>query len=124
MFGSVNVAATLAAIFTVDRLGRKPLLLIGITGVGLMLLLGGLMFYLSAPAVAILVVFSCYLACFNFSYGPVCWIIVAEIFPTAIRGRAMSLCVFSLWAGCNLVTLTLPPALAAYGPPGPSGYTP
>jgi MFS transporter, SP family, arabinose:H+ symporter len=115
MFGGVNVAATLAAIFTVDRWGRKPLLLVGIAGVGVMLVLAGLMFALSAPAVAILIVFACYLACFNFSYGPICWIIIAEIFPTAIRGRAMSLCVFSLWAGCNLVALTFPTALAAYG---------
>ncbi len=115
MFGSVSVAATLAAIFTVDKLGRRPLLLVGLSGVGLMLLLGGLMFALSAPAIAVLIVFALYLAFFNFSYGSVCWIIIAEIFPTAIRGRAMSVCVFSLWAGCNLVALTFPAALAAFG---------
>jgi MFS transporter, SP family, arabinose:H+ symporter len=61
------------------------------------------------------VVFACYLACFSLSYGPVCWIIVAEIFPTAIRGRAMSISIFSLWTGCNLVALTFPAALASYG---------
>lgn len=115
MFGTVNVAATLAAIFTVDKLGRKPLLLVGIAGVGLMLVLSGLMFALSAPPIAMIIVFACFLACFNFSYGPVCWIIIAEIFPTAIRGRAMSMCVFSLWAGCNLVALTFPAALSKYG---------
>ena len=45
----------------------------------------------------LIVVFAVYLACFNFSYGPICWVIVSEIFPTAIRGRAMSISIFSLW---------------------------
>ena len=116
LLGCVNTVFTLAAIFTVDRLGRKPLLLVGVVGVGLMLFLAGLMFAVSAPPVAMLVVFACYLACFSFSYGPVCWIIMAEIFPTAIRGRAMSISIFSLWTACNLVALTFPAALASYGP--------
>jgi MFS transporter, SP family, arabinose:H+ symporter len=115
LLGFVNTVFTLAAIFTVDKLGRKPLLLIGIAGVGLMLFLAGLLFAVSAPPEAILVVFACFLACFSLSYGPVCWIIIAEIFPTAIRGRAMSISVFSLWSGCNLVALTFPAALAFYG---------
>jgi SP family arabinose:H+ symporter-like MFS transporter len=115
ILGCVNTVFTLAAMFTVDRLGRKPLLLVGIAGVGLMLFLAGLMFAVSAPPAAMLAVFACYLACFSFSYGPVCWIILAEIFPTAIRGRAMSISVFSLWTACNLVALTFPTALAAYG---------
>jgi SP family arabinose:H+ symporter-like MFS transporter len=53
-----------------------------------------------------LIVFSVFLACFNISYGPICWVIVSEIFPTAIRGRAMSISVFSLWVGCTLVAQT------------------
>ena len=56
----------------------------------------------------LIVVFAVYVACFNFSYGPICWVIVSEIFPTAIRGRAMSISIFSLWVGCSLVTLTFP----------------
>jgi MFS transporter, SP family, arabinose:H+ symporter len=115
ILGCVNTVFTLAATFTVDKLGRRPLLLIGIAGVGLTLFLAGLLFALKAPPVAMLVVFACYLACFSMSYGPVCWIIIAEIFPTAIRGRAMSVSVFSLWTGCNIVALTFPTALASYG---------
>ena len=64
----------------------------------------------------LLVVFAVFLACFNFSYGPVCWIIVSEIFPTAIRGRAMSISIFSLWTGCTLVAQTFPRLLARLGP--------
>jgi SP family arabinose:H+ symporter-like MFS transporter len=116
LFGVVNVAATLAATLTVDRLGRKTLLAAGIAGVGLTLLLAGLMFAVAAPPLALFLVFAAFLACFNCSYGPVCWIVMSEIFPTAIRGRAMSVSVFSLWAGCNLVALTFPSVLRAYGP--------
>jgi SP family arabinose:H+ symporter-like MFS transporter len=117
LFGAVGALATLAAIMTIDKLGRKPLLLVGMAGVGAMLAASGaLMGGDHVPAVWLVTLFAVYLACFNFSYGSVCWVIVAEIFPTAIRGRAMSIAVFSLWTGCTLVTQTFPPLLEAVGP--------
>lgn len=119
IFGVTNIAATVLAIFTVDRFGRKPLLLTGIIGVGLGLFGGGWLF-LHAPINPkhVFAVFAFFLACFNFSFGSVCWIIVAEIFPTAIRGRAMSISIFSLWAGCALVGQTFPYLLKTAGPAG------
>jgi sugar porter (SP) family MFS transporter len=117
LFGVVCSIATLAAILTIDRLGRKPLLLWGIAGVGAMLATSGaLMAGDKISPMWLVAVFSVYLACFNFSYGSVCWVIVSEIFPTAIRGRAMSISIFSLWTGCTLVTQTFPPLLRAVGP--------
>jgi SP family arabinose:H+ symporter-like MFS transporter len=117
LFGAVSALATLAAILTVDKLGRKPLLLIGIAGVGIMLATSGaLMAGEHVSPVWLVTIFAVYLACFNFSYGSVCWVIVSEIFPTAIRGRAMSIAIFSLWTGCTLVTQTFPPLLRAVGP--------
>ncbi len=117
LFGVVSSLATLAAILTIDKLGRKPLLLIGIAGVGVMLATSGaLMAGEHVSPVWLVTVFAVYLACFNFSYGSVCWVIVSEIFPTAIRGRAMSMAIFSLWTGCTLVTQTFPPLLNAVGP--------
>ena len=109
MFGVVNMLFTVVAIFTVDKFGRKPLLLTGIVGVGLGLLGGGWLFTQSSvtPA-AVFAVFSFFLACFAFSYGAVVWIIVAEIFPTAIRGRAMSISIFALWTACTAVGQTFP----------------
>jgi SP family arabinose:H+ symporter-like MFS transporter len=117
LFGAVCSLATLAAILTIDKLGRKPLLLIGIAGVGAMLAASGaLMAGEHVSPVWLVALFAVYLACFNFSYGSVCWVIVSEIFPTAIRGRAMSIAIFSLWTGCTLVTQTFPPLLKAVGP--------
>jgi SP family arabinose:H+ symporter-like MFS transporter len=117
LLGTVNVVFTVIAIATVDKLGRKPLLLSGIAGVGAMLLLSG--YLMNGQAVSgrwLVGVFAVYLACFAVSYGPVCWIIVSEIFPTAIRGRAMSISVFSLWTGCTLVAQTFPSLLEKFGP--------
>ena len=117
IFGVVNMFFTFVAILCVDRLGRKPLLLVGISGVGLMLGLAGWLFLAAAGHPGwLLLTFACYLACFSFSYGPVCWIIIAEIFPTSIRGRAMSISTFSLWAGCNLGVLTFPLLKTALAP--------
>ena len=116
MFGIVNVLFTLVAIFTVDKFGRRPLLLIGIVGVGLGLLGGGWLFAQSSVTPAsVFAVFSFFLACFAFSYGAVVWIIVAEVFPTAIRGRAMSISIFVLWTACTLVSQTFPYLLDTLG---------
>ena len=117
LLGTVNVAFTVLAMTTVDKLGRKPLLLSGIVGIGCMLLLSG--YLMKGEAVDgrwLIGVFAVYLACFAVSYGPVCWIIISEIFPTAIRGRAMSISVFSLWTGCTLVAQTFPELLEKFGP--------
>lgn len=109
LFGTVNVVFTLVAIWKVDQLGRRPLLLAGIAGTGLAMALCGFLFYLGMGKSPLLVALcAVYLACFSFSYGPVCWIIVSEIFPTRIRGRAVALSIFSLWTGCILVSLTFP----------------
>ena len=117
LLGAVNVIFTMIAILTVDKLGRKPLLLVGIAGVGATLMLSGVLMAGDAVGDSWLVtVFAIYLACFSISYGPVCWIIVSEIFPTAIRGRAMSISIFSLWAGCALVAQTFPKLLELFGP--------
>jgi MFS family permease len=117
LFGAVNVVFTLIAILFVDKLGRRPLLLAGIVGTGISIALAGLLFHANmtkGPALVLLC--AIYLACFSFSYGPVCWIIVSELFPTRIRGRAMSLSIFSLWTGCILVSQTFP-VLQKYWPP-------
>jgi SP family arabinose:H+ symporter-like MFS transporter len=115
--GLVNVAITVAAMLTVDRLGRRPLLIFGVAGcVASLLVIGGLFFAGITQGPWLLTFILLYIACFAFSFGPVCWIIMAEMFPTSIRGRAMSLATLSLWVGCWLVSQMFPWLLRNAGP--------
>lgn len=117
--GIVNAVFTVAAIFTVDKWGRKPLLLTGVSCSLLALMFTGLLFHLGiteGPWILLLIL--CYIAGFAFSFGPVCWIIIGEIYPTAIRGRAMSLATLSLWIGTFLVGQLTPMMLDGIGPAG------
>jgi len=106
LVGGVNALFTIFAIWTVDRLGRKPLMLIGSTGMGLALLALGWAGYYGRTEIWTLAFVLGYIACFAMSVGPVVWVILSEIFPTGIRGRAMALATICLWAANFLVTQT------------------
>jgi sugar porter (SP) family MFS transporter len=107
--GIVNAALTLVAIWVVDRLGRKPLLLIGSLGMGISLgLLGGAFYLEEFQGPWVLVFTLAYVASFAMAMGPVVWVIMAEIFPTTIRGRAMSIATVCLWIACYFVSQTFP----------------
>jgi MFS transporter, SP family, arabinose:H+ symporter len=117
--GIINVLFTLLAIFTIDRWGRKPLLMLGIGGATLALIFCGLLFALDLTQGRwILIAILLYIACFAFSFGPVCWVIIGEIYPNTIRGRAMSLATFSLWIGCFFVGQLTPVMLNGIGASG------
>jgi sugar porter (SP) family MFS transporter len=107
-----GVLFTVVAIASVDRWGRKPLMLVGTAGMGLSLIAMGLLAqYASDPAAhttAMLLFILLYIACFGLSVGPVTWVILAEIFPTAVRGRALGLVTFFLWLADYAVTQTFP----------------
>ncbi len=107
--GIVNMIFTLVAIGTVDRWGRKPLLLVGTAGMGISLALLGCAFAMQQIAsVWILLCLLGYVAAFAMAMGPVVWVIMAEIFPTRIRGRAMSIATVCLWTACYAVSQTFP----------------
>lgn len=106
LVGAVNLTFTVVAIWTVDRVGRKPLMLIGFTGMGLSLLAVGLAAYWHQAAWWVLVFVLTYIACFALSVGPVTWVILSEIFPTRIRGRAMAIATVLLWLANYVVTQT------------------
>jgi sugar porter (SP) family MFS transporter len=106
LVGAVNLTFTVVAIWTVDRLGRKPLMLLGASGMGLCLLSWGLAKYCDRTGIWILAFILGYIACFALSVGPVTWVILSEIFPTRIRGRAMALATVCLWLANFVVTQT------------------
>lgn len=106
--GAVNVLFTLVALGTVDRLGRRPLMMVGATGMGLTLVGMGWVARQASPAVWALGFVLGYIACFAMSVGPVTWVILSEIFPTRIRGRAMSIATVCLWSANFVVSQTFP----------------
>ena len=117
--GIINMLFTFVAIFTVDKWGRKPLLFIGAAMACIALTAIGLLFYggiTEGPWILLLILL--YIASFAFSFGPVCWIIVGEIFPTHIRGRAMGLATLSLWIANFFVGWLTPVLLDHIGPAG------
>ncbi|WP_207535375.1 sugar porter family MFS transporter [Desertivirga arenae] len=114
--GLVNVVFTFVAIFTVDKWGRRPLLYVGIAGAVLSLILIGGLFALniiSGPWILIFIL--AFIACFAFSFGPVCWVVIGEIFPNAIRGKSMALATLSLWIGNFIVGQLTPVMLEGVG---------
>lgn len=114
--GLVNVVFTFVAIFTVDKWGRRPLLFVGIGGAVISLIMTGLLFAFgltSGPWILLFIL--TFIACFAFSFGPVCWVVIGEIFPNAIRGKAMALATLSLWVGNFLVGQLTPVMLEGLG---------
>jgi hypothetical protein len=106
--GAVNAGFTIVAIGVVDRLGRKPLMLLGAAGMGVSLVWLGLAAYFESLGLWVLVPMLGYIACFALSVGPVTWVILSEIFPTKVRGRAMGIATICLWSANFIVSQTFP----------------
>lgn len=119
--GATNALCTVIALWLIDKVGRKPLLLVGSAGMGVSFLVLGLAFRGDAPSGPwILIPILSYVACFAVGLGPVVWVLLSEIFPTRIRGRAMSLATICLWIACFGVSQTFP-VLVENKHIGPSG---
>ncbi len=105
--GIVNMAFTIVAIFTVDRFGRKPLMIIGAIAMAVSMFALGFSFYLDKMGLLSLIFMLTYTAAFAMSWGPVTWVLLSEIFPNSIRG-AMSIAVASMWVANLLISWTFP----------------
>jgi MFS family permease len=107
IIGGVNFACTLVALAIIDRIGRKPLLLIAAGGMAVCHGLLGLLLRLSPQSTVLIlgVILSC-VAFFAVGLGPGVWVLLSELFPTGVRGRAMSIATISLWLACSVLTFT------------------
>ncbi len=106
--GSVNMIFTFVAIWAVDRLGRRPLMIWGATGMALAQAGIGISAFTGASPWLLVAFVLGFIACFASSMGPVVWVVLSEIFPTRIRGRAMGLATISLWGANLVVSQTFP----------------
>lgn len=115
IMGLVNVVFTLIAIFTVDKFGRKPLLIIGSIGMTIGMFGVAGMAYSNIIGVGTLIFIIIYTASFMMSWGPVVWVLIAEIFPNKIRGQAVAIAVAAQWAANYFVSSTYPAMMEVSG---------
>jgi SP family xylose:H+ symportor-like MFS transporter len=106
--GIINLSFTVIAIFMVDRWGRKPLQITGALGMAFFMIVLGFTFFLGQVNLVSLICMLGYVACFALSWGPVTWVLLSEIFPNRIRGRAMALAVAAMWVSNLMISLSFP----------------
>jgi MFS transporter, SP family, arabinose:H+ symporter len=106
--GCVNLIFTFIGMFTVDKLGRKALMLLGAGGLAGIYAILGTMYFLQIQGLPLLIMVVAVIACYAMSLAPVTWVILSEIFPNHMRGTGMSIATFSLWAACFVLTYTFP----------------
>jgi SP family arabinose:H+ symporter-like MFS transporter len=116
LVGVVNTLFTFVAIVNIEKFGRRKLLLVGVVGAFISLAGVGILFAMGSALIIIPLLF--YVACFAFSYGPITWVILSEIFPTRVRGLAVSLGSFSLQVTGFFITLTNPVFIKSIMPSG------
>jgi MFS transporter, SP family, xylose:H+ symportor len=104
----LNLLATMIVVLIVDRVGRKPLLIVGALVMGFAMMSIGTLFQTDLAGTYGLVAICCYLAGLGMSFGPIVWILMSEIFPAQIRGQAMSIAIAAQWAANFLVSATFP----------------
>lgn len=106
--GSVNLIFTILAIQTVDKVGRKPLMITGALGMAMAMFALGAAFFSKTVGIFALICMLVYVASFAMSWGPVTWVLLSEIFPNKIRGKAMAVAVAAQWISNYLVSWTFP----------------
>ena len=116
--GIANVVFTFVALYTIEKWGRRTLMLIGAGGLGLIYLTLGTCYFLEVKGVMMVVLVVTAISVYAMTLGPVTWTLLAEIFPHRIRGVAMATCTFALWVGCCTLTFSFPSMNAALGSSG------
>ncbi len=115
IMGLINVIFTVVAIMTVDKWGRKPLLITGSIGMAIGMFAISALAFNNVIGISTLVFIIIYTASFMMSWGPICWVLISEIFPTKIRGQAVAIAVAAQWAANYLISSTYPPMMEFSG---------
>ena len=116
--GIANVIFTIVALYTIEKWGRRTLILLGAGGLGLIYLTLGTCYYFEVKGVMMVVLVVAAISTYAMTLGPVTWTLLAEIFPHRVRGIAMATCTFALWVGCCTLTFSFPSMNAALGSSG------
>ena len=116
--GIANVLFTIVALYTIEKWGRRTLMLIGAGGLGLIYLILGTCYFLGLTGIMMVALVVTAISVYAMTLGPVTWTLLAEIFPHRIRGVAMAVCTFALWTGCCTLTFSFPSMNAALGSSG------
>lgn len=106
--GITNVVFTFVAIYTVDRLGRKKLMLFGAGGLAVIYAILGTCYYFHVTGFFMIILVVSAIACYAMTLGPVTWVLIAEIFPNRVRAVAVATCTFALWVGSFTLTYSFP----------------
>lgn len=116
--GITNVVFTLVAINTIDRVGRRKLMLAGASGLAVIYAVLGTCYYFHITGFFMILLVVAAIACYAMTLGPVAWVMLSEIFPNKVRGIAVATATFALWIGSCSLTYTFPllnSALGSYG---------
>ena len=116
--GIANVLFTIVAIRVVDRIGRRPLMLIGAGGLCLIYAILGTCYYFRVTGVGMIVLVVLAIGCYAMTLGPCTWVLISEIFPDSVRGIGVATCTFFLWVGSSTLTYAFPflnRSLGSYG---------
>ena len=116
--GIANVIFTIVALYTIEKWGRRTLMLMGAGGLGLIYLILGTCYFFEVKGVLMVALVVAAISVYAMTLAPVTWTLLAEIFPNRIRGIAMATCTFALWVGCCTLTFSFPSMNAALGSSG------
>ncbi len=116
--GIANVIFTFVALYTIEKWGRRTLILIGAGGLGLIYFILGTCYFMQMTGVMMVALVVAAISVYAMTLGPVTWTLLAEIFPHRVRGIAMATCTFALWVGCCTLTFSFPSMNAALGSSG------
>ena len=116
--GIANVVFTFVALYTIEKWGRRTLMLIGAGGLGIIYLVLGTCYFMGMTGFAMVALVVAAISVYAMTLGPVTWTLLAEIFPHRVRGIAMATCTFALWVGCCTLTFSFPSMNAALGSSG------